>query len=320
MRKRILVTGASGYIGGQFVEYLSTLNEHDLEIIATDIQDKELSENTHPISFVKGDLRSEEVANLILKTTPDVVVHLAAIVTPSKGMTRQFMYEVEVEGTQKILDACVKANVSKIVVTSSGAAYGYHANNPEWLRETDELRGNEEMPYPWHKFLIEKMLQKYRTHHPDLKQVVFRVSTILGRQTNNQITDMFRKKNVVGVTTTDTPFVIIWDQDLINCLTEAALNNKKEGVFNLTGDGYITLKEIADKLGKRFIALPPKLVEIGLRGLKLFGVTQYDPEQIKFVQYRPVLDNTKLKTEFGYKPQKNSVQAFEFYAKNNGLL
>ncbi len=65
----------------------------------------------------------------------------------------------------------------QIIVTSSGAAYGYHADNPEWLTEDDPVRGNEAFAYSHHKRLVEEMLAVCRTQHPELRQVVLRVGT-----------------------------------------------------------------------------------------------------------------------------------------------
>ena len=50
------------------------------------------------------------------------------------------------------------------------------------------MRGNEAFAYSHHKRLVEEMLADYRRDHPQLKQVVFRVGTILGETTRNQIT------------------------------------------------------------------------------------------------------------------------------------
>ena len=90
-----------------------------------------------------------------------------------------------------MLEACIATGVRRIVVSSSGAAYGYHADNPEWLRETDPIRGNDEFPYSLHKRLVEEMLADYRASHPELEQVVFRIGTILGPTVRNQITALW---------------------------------------------------------------------------------------------------------------------------------
>ena len=70
----------------------------------------------------------------------DAMVHLAAIVTPGRGSNRQLEWEVDVGGTRNVLEACLDAGVRKLVYTSSGAAYGYHADNPAWIAEDQPLR------------------------------------------------------------------------------------------------------------------------------------------------------------------------------------
>ena len=52
---------------------------------------------------------------------------------------------------------------------------------------------------------------------------------------------------------------------------------------------------------------------MALRIGSTLGLTQYGPDQLLFIQYRPVLDNRLLKEEFGYKPKKTSLEVFEYY-------
>ncbi|HBC18981.1 MAG TPA: epimerase, partial [Alcanivorax sp.] len=118
-------------------------------------------------------------------------------------------------GTRNVLDACVAAGVEQLVVTSSGAAYGYHPDNPAWLDEDDALRGNPEFPYSDHKRQVENLLAEYRQKHPALKQLVLRPGTVLGANTRNLITRLFEKPRLVAVAGSPSPFVFIWDQDVV---------------------------------------------------------------------------------------------------------
>ncbi|MFI5243715.1 MAG: NAD-dependent epimerase/dehydratase family protein, partial [Gemmatimonadales bacterium] len=137
---RVLVTGASGYIGSLLVAELSRALAAGRigALVATDIRPSASSVFGLPSPvalFVQHDIRDNGLAVLLRRHAVDCVIHLASIVTPSKGSTREFEYSVDVGGTRRVLDACIQAGVRRIVVTSSGAAYGYHADNPEWITE-----------------------------------------------------------------------------------------------------------------------------------------------------------------------------------------
>ena len=54
--------------------------------------------------------------------------------------------------------------------------------------------------------------------------------------------------------------------------------------------------------------------------MKSLGLTDNGPERVKFLRYRPVLSNRRLKEEYGYIPQLTSREAFELYARARGLL
>ena len=239
----------------------------------------------------------------------DAVVHLAAIVSPGGPAARAREFEVDVRGTENVLKACVAHGVDQIVVTSSGAAYGYYADNPVPLSETDALRGNPEFAYSDHKRLVEEMLARTRAEHPGLKQLIFRPGTILGARVANQITAIFERPLILGVAGSDTPFVLIWDEDVARCIVKGLIE-RREGIYNLTSDDALPLREIARMLGKPFVALPVWFFKSALWLLQTLGLSQAGPAQLNFIRYRPVLSNRRLKSEFGYDPGTTSREVF----------
>ncbi len=307
---RILITGAGGLVGRAL---LGRLDGHDL--LATDLRHDGLP-NGIPFEFM--DVSGDDPDRVIGSFQPDAIIHLASIVTPPPGMGREAAHAVDVIGTRNVLEAAIKHGVRRLVVTSSGAAYGYHQDNPIPLRESDACRGNPEFPYADHKRQVEEMLAEARKAHPQLEQVVLRVGTVLGEGAENQITALFRKKRLLAIRGADSPFVFIWTEDLAQILACAATDGPP-GVFNVAGDGAMSIDDLAEALGKSVLRLPAWALKTVLAIAQPLSLTQYGPEQVRFLQYRPVLSNEALKLEFGYTPEKTSAEVFALWRRWAGL-
>lgn len=306
-----LVTGAAGFIGHTLLEALQA-EPTAQPLIAFDLKDVPAEKRLPGVTYLTGDIRDPGIAAVFAQHRPRCVVHLASVVAAGGDEKRD--YEIDVTGTGHVLQACLAGGVSHVIVTSSGAAYGYHADNPVPLREDDALRGNEDFAYARHKRLVEDLLAGWRARHPQLKQTVFRPCTVLGPGTANQITRMFRRPLVLGLTGTTTPFSLISDADVVAALSQA-VRDGRDGVYNLAGDGTMSLRAIASRLNKPYLAIPPILLKAALWLLHLLGLTGLGPQHVKFIQYRPVLDNTRLKSVFGYAPKLDAAAVFERFVQ-----
>jgi UDP-glucose 4-epimerase len=302
----VLVTGGNGFLGSSVVRGLA---EAGLTVVSAD-----LALPSSPVDGVEHVVMDVTAAAAVeaafAEREVEVVVHLASIVTPGRDSSREREYAVDVTGTQHVLDACLAHGVRRIVVSSSGAAYGYHPDNPSWLSEEDPVRGNEVFAYSHHKRLVEEMLASLRASDPQLEQVVLRIGTILGERVDNQITALFERPRLLKIRGTDSPFVFIWDTDVVEIIIRS-VTSPVTGIFNVAGDGTLTVDEIALRLGKPVLALPEPLLRGALRIGRRLGLTAYGPEQTIFLKHRPVLDNERLKKVFGYTPSKTSAEAFE---------
>mgnify|MGYP000550943191 CR=1 FL=1 len=313
--QRVLITGALGYLGQTVLKRL----HKDLEagrieaLVAMDVKEASAEQQLLGVRYVQADIRDKALWKHLETEKITSVIHLAAILD-SQSSSRDFQYEVDVLGTKNILDACLKVGAQRIVISSSGAAYGYYKDNPRWLKESDPTRGNEIFAYSAHKRQVEEMLAEYKVKHPELKQVIFRVCTILGTTTQNLITNLFDKKRILGIKNHLSPYVFVWDEDVARCMHKAVFS-EQTGIYNLAGDGAITNADLATILDKPYWSIPASILRFALRIGNKLGLTQYGPDQILFIQYRPVLDNRKLKAEFGYSPQKTSLETFLFYLK-----
>jgi UDP-glucose 4-epimerase len=308
----VLVTGADGFLGRGLVHALAQ-QPALAQVVAVDVREVPGERRLPGVLYVAQDVRDAALADTLARHAIDTVVHLASIVTPGKGSNREFEHSVDVGGTRNVINACLAQGVRHLVVSSSGAAYGYHADNPAWLTEEHPLRGNEVFAYAHHKRLVEEMLAEARAAHPALRQTVLRIGTILGERVDNQITALFEKPRILAIAGSDSPFVFVWDEDVTGAVLHALSGEGAPGCYNLAGDGALTLFEIARRLNKQTRVLPAGLLRFALRVGSSLGLTRYGPEQLDFLRYRPVLLNTALKERFGYTPGKTSTEAFEAF-------
>jgi UDP-glucuronate 4-epimerase len=167
---RIFLTGAAGFIGSHLAERLCARGD---EVFGFDnfdpfypreVKQRNLTTVTASPGFtlIEGDITF--VPNLepaVAFARPDVVVHLAALagVRPSIADPNRYM-EVNVLGTQRILDACQAHGVKRLVFASSSSVYGVGSQPP--FRESDPC-GRPASPYAATKRSGE--LLSFTAHH-----------------------------------------------------------------------------------------------------------------------------------------------------------
>lgn len=111
----IAVTGATGHIGNVLVRKLLARGEK-VRAIVPSFEDYKPIEGLE-VEIVDGDVRNIDSLIKAFKGAK-IVYHLAGIVTISSG-NDNFLYQVNVEGTKNVVNACLKNNVKRLVYVSS---------------------------------------------------------------------------------------------------------------------------------------------------------------------------------------------------------
>ena len=156
---KILVTGGAGFIGSNVVDgYIR--EGHDV-IVVDNLSSGKL-ENINPkATFYEMDIRSKELESVFESEAPDVVNHHAAQISVPVSVKDPILdAEVNAAGFLNILENCVKFNIKKVILISSGGAvYGEADEYP-----TSETYDPKPLsPYAIHKYVSEKYLYFY--HH-----------------------------------------------------------------------------------------------------------------------------------------------------------
>lgn len=299
---RVLVTGAAGLVGRTLVERLRQGTRW--HVIGSDLRQPRDWPDLLP--FETTDLLDANWTAVLRAHAISHVVHLAAVVATQAGYDARRIHGIEVGGTQRLYRACAAAGVGQFIVASSGAAYGYAADLPVPVTEDFPLRPHPDFPYAAHKAEIEDWLAA-QPQGP--RRLVLRLCTVLAPGRSTAVTALFERPRVLALTGYDSPFCFVHVDDVAGAIAHG-LDYAYEGVVNVAGDGWITLDEIAAALGKPLLRLPPRLLRAALRMTHALRLSPYSAGQVDFLAYRPVLDNTRLKTAFGYRPRHDSRSAF----------
>jgi len=124
---KILVTGGTGFIGSHLVEKL-VLEGHQARVLDWGEHNIRYLKKLEGMEFIEGDLRNKGTLEKALKDV-EVVYHLASIHL-AVGVSDQEYREVNVGGTEKILEACLKRNLKRFVHCSSVGVLGNIDNPP----------------------------------------------------------------------------------------------------------------------------------------------------------------------------------------------
>lgn len=163
----VLVTGASGYIGGQTCKELM-YNGHIVLAV-----DRNIPRHKYFTEFFQADYFNVSDA---FENKIDAVIHIAAtsLVGPSVTDPKEY-YSNNVAGTMHLMNACVKHGIKNFVFASSAACYGEPEGGVCSIAD-----GNTPMnPYGWSKRMTEVMLNSYATAY-GLNSVSLRFFNVAG--------------------------------------------------------------------------------------------------------------------------------------------
>lgn len=156
---KIFLTGATGFIGGNLVNYLLKKG-YKVKVL---IRDKRLLDYYNwkdNVETVIGDI-TDKTSFSGQTNDCEIIIHSAAIISFWNKIWKQ-IYNINVTGTKNILEEALESNCKKFIHISSVAAIGF-GENGEAI--------NENHPYNWKRFNISYMETKYEAEKEVYKAI-----------------------------------------------------------------------------------------------------------------------------------------------------
>jgi len=256
---KALVTGGAGFVGSHLSELLLA---QGAEVTALDcftdyypreIKERNLSQlRAMPrYRFQEGNLNQVDLEPLLSDVSH--VFHLAAQAGVRKSWGRDFQTytALNVDATQRLLEACVGRPIERLVYASSSSVYGDAVSIP--MREDAMVQPVS--PYGVTKLAAEHLCQLYFVNH-GVPTVSLRYFTVYGPRQRPDMgfhrffSAVLDGRSVVqygdGLQTRDFTFVA----DAAQATATAAVRGRPGGVYNIGGGSRVSLREVFAMIGR----------------------------------------------------------------------
>jgi CDP-glucose 4,6-dehydratase len=256
---KILLTGASGFIGSHLVRYLTKRNYDVVAVYRSKKPYRWIKESLKGAVEVCCDITNPEAITTVVNYyRPEIVIHLAAHAIVGTSYSDLIgLYKTNVMGTVNILEACRKANVGKVLVMSTDKIFSHENAKPE-----DKYSPID--PYGVSKACCDLIAQNYAKNFKQPEIVVVRSCNVYGYDWNRRIVPNTIKACIKG----ESPTIFknypakrqyVYIEDVCGILITLA--EEEVGVFHIGTDDILTQEEVVLKILEYFPNIAPKYVD-----------------------------------------------------------
>ena len=297
----VAVTGAQSFLGKEVIRRLEEDRRYD-KILAIDIRKPDIPMTK--TQFHKVDLTlpnaDEEVAHVLSRERADTLAHLALLSKPTHNKT--WAHELEAIGTMYVLNACAACKVHKVVLWSLTALYGAHPQNPNFLDETNSLRGVAESRFFTDKLEAERLARRFRNENQASVVTILRMAHILGRRFNNYVSRFIAMPTVPVMAGYDPVIQLLHEEDAIEAF-KLSIDSDFNGEYNVASEGVLPLSTVLAMAGRVAIPVPHFLAFPLAKVLWMTQVLDLPPMYFDFLRFLCVADIDKAKEEMGFSPR-----------------
>ena len=238
---RVIVTGATGFVGRRLVAALA--DDHELICV---VRDRATAASLARVIVVEADLARSSFRQ-ILPPRADAIIHLAQAYVPFPERAAE-IFQVNAGSTQRLAEYARRAQVRRFILASSGSVYR-PSRRP--LRESAPT-----MPAFYHPAtkLISEMVLRY--YQPYFSIAVLRLFAPYGPgQVNRLIPRMItavRSGGLVALSRGGEPRINpIYVDDLVRVIRQS-LDNAGSYTVNVAGAQVVGMRQLAGMIGREF--------------------------------------------------------------------
>ena len=288
----VLVTGIAGGLSQRVAERLLAAGQR---VVGVDY--RPIAALPPPLDGVptyRANYNKTAIEDVFRKHAIDAVLHLGRVGNLKEEMGKRF--DLNVLGSQKLMNLCVQHGVKTLVVLSTFHVYGAHPRNHAPISEEDPLHAGTEFPQLADAIQLDNMASTWVWRFPEVRTVVLRPTNVVGASIHNTITKFLRQRTVPYVLGFDPMTQFVHEDDLADAVV-AARSGDARGVFNVPGPAVLPWRTALEIVGARTLPVPGTVAALVLRARGFPGYL------VNFYKYPCVIGGEALRSAFGWSPK-----------------
>ncbi|TQL68018.1 nucleoside-diphosphate-sugar epimerase [Nocardioides albertanoniae] len=313
---KVVVIGASGNLGSAAIRALTADGAARVVGVARRAPSGPRSSVHGSVEWHEADVSTVDLAPIV--EGADAVVHLAWKFQPTHRPEET--WATNAVGTRRVLDAVARAGVPALVCASSVAAYS-PVDHDDPVDETWATDGASAAAYCREKAYVERALDAFACHHPEVRLVRVRPAFVFQRSAASEQRRIFggpllrpafadRRRIPMVPVPAGMRFQAVHAGDVGRALAAAA-TTEVAGAYNLAGPGIIRREEVGELLGARTVEVPPGLVRHGLDAAWNARIAPVPGSLLEAVMQLPLMSTARAGLELDWRPRHTAMEALE---------
>lgn len=301
-RPTVLVTGAAGSLAQRVIACL----HGRCRVIATDFRRR--VDTDAGIASYKIDLQAGGFEDVFRHHRVDTVLHIGRLFAHQS--TRLHRYNANVLGTRRLLELCLKHEVSQVLIHSTCYVYGASPCNSTLLSEEAPLKAGELSQDLIDAVELDKLAQIWLRKHPEIRLGILRPCNILGPGVRNTMSLLMARPIAPAMAGYSPMMQFLHVDDMADAIVRA-FEGGAHGVFNVAPDHYLPYQRALKLAGCRRLVVPAGAPSFIGRALHRGG---FLPSYlVDYIKYPVLIDGSLFAKRFDWQPAQKAEDILCYY-------
>jgi UDP-glucose 4-epimerase len=225
----------------------------------------------------------------------DTVLHLGRTGSFKEAAGKRF--DLNVVGSQKIMNLCLQHGVKNLLVLSTFHIYGADPANHIPIAEDEPLRAGLEFPQIADAIQMDNMASTWVYRHPEVRTIVLRPTSVIGPTVRNTMSEFLRQARVPYLLGFNPMSQFLHEDDMARAVLSAWQSGHR-GIFNIAGPAVIPWRTALELCRARTFPIPWPLTRLYV---EVAGSLPH--YLINFFRYPCVITDRAFREATGWSPE-----------------